>query len=105
MSEKDSREELQELLDILKVEQEEDRKLYESKMLNASIPERRAQGLTWYPIVVKESYYGVGDRLILEIERPSFKEISHQFQSGRVAAVFTNNQDEEPESKLAGVVT
>jgi ATP-dependent RNA/DNA helicase IGHMBP2 len=105
MSEKDTREELQELLELLKVEQEEDRKLYESKMLNASIPERRAQGLTWYPIVVKESYYGVGDRLILEIERPSFKEIPHQFQSGRVAAVFSNNQEEEPDTKLAGVVT
>ena len=101
-----SRQELEHLLSLLKTEQEEDRKQYKDKMLNSPLSLRRAQGLSWYPIIIRESYYGVGERLILELERPSHTEISHQFQFGKVASLFSNyNNDGADNPSISGVVT
>ena len=101
-----SRQELEHLLSLLKIEQEEDRKQYKDKMLNNPLSLRRAQGLSWYPIIIRESYYGVGERLILELERPSHTEISHQFQFGKVASLFSNyNNDGADNPSISGVVT
>ena len=101
-----SRQELEHLLSLLKTEQEEDRKQYKDKMLNNPLSLRRAQGLSWYPIIIRESYYGVGERLILELERPSHTEISHQFQFGKVASLFSNyNNDGADNPSISGVVT
>src|SRR5437879_6171562 len=101
----DSQEELEKLLEALKVEQEEDRRQYREKVLLSPIAERKRIGVTWYPIVIKESYYGVGDRLILEIERPGDSELSHQFTSGKVASLFSNYHKEGVENPtISGVV-
>jgi len=97
-------EELEQLLSLLKTEQDEDRKQYQEKMVNSPMTLRRAQGLTWYPIVIRESYYGIGERLILELERPSHTEIHHQFQFGKVASLFSNYSNDERPS-ITGVVT
>jgi ATP-dependent RNA/DNA helicase IGHMBP2 len=83
------------LADILKIEEEEDRAQYNDRILRYSINERKQQGVTWYPIIIRESYYGVGERLIVEIERPSDKNIPHQFQTGRLASLFSNSEKGE----------
>jgi len=101
-----SKQELEHLLSLLKTEQEEDRKQYKDKMLNNPLVIRRAQGLTWYPVIIRESYYGVGERLILELERPSHTEIHHQFQFGKVASLFSNYNNEGTDNpSISGVVT
>ncbi len=102
----DSIQELQNTLSLLKIEQEEDRAQYRDKALSASIQERKKQGITWYPIVIKESYYGVGDRLILEIERPGDLHVPNQFQFGSVASLFSNHQQEGKDNpSIHGVVS
>ncbi|HYG40260.1 MAG TPA: AAA domain-containing protein [Cytophagales bacterium] len=92
------------LSDLLKIEEEEDKNQYNNKVLKYSLFERKQQGITWYPLIIRESYYGVGERLIVELERPSDKHIPHQFQTGRTAALFSNSERGE---KLAvnGVVS
>src|SRR5436190_21592483 len=83
-----SKEELEKLLSILKIEQEEDRLQYKEKVLKSSLSERKRIGVSWYPIVIKESYYSVGERLVLEIERPTNTDVANQFSMGKVASLF-----------------
>jgi ATP-dependent RNA/DNA helicase IGHMBP2 len=98
--------ELQKTLDLLRIEQEEDRLQYRDKILGASIQERKKTGVTWYPIVIKESYYGTGERLILEIERPSDTFIPNLFQFGSVASLFSNyNNEGRDNPAISGVVS
>jgi predicted DNA helicase len=103
---KSSKEELEHLLEIMKIEQEEDRQQYKEKVLQSPLTERRKLGVTWYPIVIKESYYSTGERLVLEIERPTNTEVAHQFTSGKVASLFSNFHNEGKDNpSIAGVVT
>jgi hypothetical protein len=100
-----SREELEHLLSILSIEQEADREQYKEKVLKSSLAERKRLGVSWYPIVIKESFYGMGERLILEIERPTNKDIPHQFSTGKVASLFSNYHHEGSDNpSIAGVV-
>ncbi|HSZ24161.1 MAG TPA: hypothetical protein VK766_00500, partial [Cytophagaceae bacterium] len=98
--------ELQHTLDLLRIEQEEDRAQYREKILGASIQERKKSGTTWYPIVIRESYYGTGERLIIEIERPGEHFIPNLFQFGSVASLFSNYGNEGKENpSISGVVS
>ena len=99
-------EELNELKEIFLIEKEEDRYQYKELLEKSSIQERRAFGLAWYPIVIKDSYYGLGERLMIEIERPSHTEIPHQFSTGRAVSLFSNSAGYLDDSaQLAGVVS
>jgi ATP-dependent RNA/DNA helicase IGHMBP2 len=98
-------EELEHLLAILSIEQEEDRQQYKEKVLKSSLSERKMLGVSWYPIVIKESFYGMGERLILEIERPTNQNIPHQFNTGKVASLFSNYHHEGADNpSIAGVI-
>ncbi|MFL5730067.1 MAG: IGHMBP2 family helicase, partial [Cytophagaceae bacterium] len=100
-----SREELEHLLSILSIEQESDREQYKEKVLKSPLSERKRMGVSWYPIVIRESFYGMGERLILEIERPTNQDVSHQFSTGKVASLFSNYHNEGAENpSIAGVV-
>lgn len=101
-----SGEELEKVLELLRIEQEEDRKQYEEHVLNSPLKDRRDAGLTWYPLVVCESYYGVGERLILELERTSNLDTPHQFQSGKVASLFCNQSTKSKENScISGIIS
>ncbi|HEY8401516.1 MAG TPA: AAA domain-containing protein, partial [Cytophagaceae bacterium] len=101
-----SKEELEHTLSLLQIEQEEDRMQYKELVLNKPLSERKNLGISWYPVVIRESFYGMGERLILEIERPTNTDVPHLFQSGRVAALFSNLYDEGRDNPvIAGVVT
>ncbi|HEX8549181.1 MAG TPA: AAA domain-containing protein [Cytophagaceae bacterium] len=99
-------EELNELKEIFLLEKEEDRIQYKELLEKSSIQERRTLGLAWYPIVIKDSYYGFGERLIVEVERPSHIDIAHQFSAGRAVSLFSNSSGYVDETtQIAGVVS
>lgn len=79
------------LLSLLQTEQDEDRQAYLKLTETSSTAERRAAGLTWYPIAIKGTEIGRGDYLSVEIERPSHQDLSHQFRFGASAALFSNH--------------
>jgi ATP-dependent RNA/DNA helicase IGHMBP2 len=79
------------LLNLLQIEQDEDRQAYLKLTETSSTAERRAAGLTWYPIAIKGTEIGRGDYLTVEIERPSHQDLSHQFRFGASAALFSNH--------------
>ncbi|PSL46519.1 putative DNA helicase [Chitinophaga niastensis] len=79
------------LLDLLKTEREEDRKSYQQLTESSSVSERRANGLTWYPIAIRGSEMSRGDYLTVEIERTTHQDIPHQLRFGVSAVLFSNH--------------
>ena len=75
------------LQELLKVEREEDLRQYQRLTEQASVAERRANGLTWYPVAIRGSEMSRGDYLSVELERTTHQDISHQFRFG-IPAVF-----------------
>ena len=79
------------LLDLLRVEREEDRNQYRKLTETTSIVERRANGLTWYPIAIRGSEMSRGDYLTVEVERTTHQDIPHQIRFGMPAVLFSNH--------------
>ncbi|ADB39388.1 AAA domain-containing protein [Spirosoma linguale] len=79
------------LLDLLKVEREEDRTQYRKLTETTSIAERRANGLTWYPIAIRGSEMSRGDYVSVEVERTTHQDIPHQLRFGMPAVLFSNH--------------
>jgi hypothetical protein len=66
------------LLDLLKIERNEDREQYKRLTESSSVAERRANGLTWFPVAIRGSEMSRGDYLTIELERTTHQDISHQ---------------------------
>jgi superfamily I DNA and/or RNA helicase len=81
----------QKLTDLLKIECQEDRRSYLELARSSSLAERRAAGLAWYPIAIRDSEPGRGDYLTLEVERTTHLEVIHQLRSGAPAALISNH--------------
>src|SRR4051794_31010800 len=79
------------LLDVLKIEKEEDRRSYRELMENTSVADRRANGMTWYPVAIRDTEVGRGDYLTVEVERTTHHDVIHQFRFGMSAALFSNH--------------
>ncbi|WP_064196174.1 MULTISPECIES: AAA domain-containing protein [Emticicia] len=83
------------LLDLLKTEREEDHRQYQQLTEQTSAAERRANGITWYPIAIRGSEIGRGDYLTVEVERTTHQDISHQLRAGMPAVLFGNHDPQK----------
>jgi len=79
------------LLDLLKTEREEDLQTYIKQKETLSVAERRANGLTWYPIAIRGSEMSRGDYLTVEAERTTHQDLPHQLRFGMPAVLFSNH--------------
>jgi len=79
------------LLQLLQIEKEEDRRSYDRLTQTLSVQERRENGMTWYPIAIKDTELGRGDYLTVEVERTTHQDLIHQFRYGMSAALFSNH--------------
>ena len=79
------------LQELLKKEKEEDRRSYEDMTKNLPVSERRAIGLSWYPVAIRDTELGRGDYLTVELERTTHHDIIHQLRFGMSAALFSNH--------------
>lgn len=91
------------LLDLLKIEREEDRQLYLKLKQTSSVAQRRANGLTWYPIAIRDQEMSRGDYLTVEVERTTHQDIIHQLRFGVPAVLFSNHDAET--NKVEGTIT
>jgi len=91
------------LAELLKIEQEEDRQAYRELTERSSVNDRRAAGLCWYPVVIKDTEIGRGDYLTVELERTNNQDILHQFRFGAEAAVFS--QHDPASHRVEGTVS
>ena len=78
------------LLNLLKIERQEDQNQYQKLTENTSVTERRAQGLAWYPVAIRGSEMSRADYLTVEIERPTHQDLPHQLRFGMPAVLFSN---------------
>src|SRR4051812_6344541 len=88
-------ERLQHLQKLLKVERDEDLAQYKSFFSRNNINHRKGNGVTWYPIVITNIEIGLGEYLIIDIERTTNHNEPHQFSGGKVAALFSNTHPDE----------
>lgn len=91
------------LQELLAKEKEEDKLQYQQLITASSVSSRRTNGLTWYPVAIRDMELGRGDFLTVEIERTTQQDIPHQFRFGATAALFSNHNPEE--DRIEGVVT
>jgi ATP-dependent RNA/DNA helicase IGHMBP2 len=81
----------QNLLELLKIEKEEDLSSFLKQTQSSPVSERRASGLTWYPIAIRGTEMSRGDYLTVEVERTTHQDVSHQFRFGMPVALFSNH--------------
>ncbi len=79
------------LLDLLKTERDEDRLSYLKLTEQSSVSERRANGLTWYPIAIRGTEMSRGDYISVEVERTTHQDVAHQLRFGMPAVLFSNH--------------
>ncbi|MEO6286170.1 MAG: AAA domain-containing protein [Dyadobacter sp.] len=91
------------LLDLLKTEREEDRRSYLRITEMSSVSERRAKGLSWYPIAIRGTEMSRGDYLSVEVERTTHQDIPHQLRFGMPAVLFSNHDAKT--DRVEGIVT
>ena len=91
------------LLDLLKTEREEDLQAYTRQKETLSVAERRANGLTWYPIAIRGSEMSRGDYLSVEVERTTHQDLQHQLRFGMPAVLFSNHDPKN--DKVEGLIT
>lgn len=91
------------LLDLLKTEREEDQNAYLKLTESSSVADRRANGLTWYPVAIRGSEMSRGDYLTVEMERTSHLDISHQLRFGASVVLFSNHDPKV--GRVEGVVS
>jgi len=90
------------LLALLKTEREADRQSYQEIAERSSVNERRENGLTWYPVAIRDTELGRGEYLTVELERTTHTDILHQFRTGAPAALFSNHNSKE--DRAEGIV-
>ncbi len=91
------------LLSLLHTERLADRQQYRLITESTGAAERRAEGLSWYPIAIRGSEFARGDYLVIEVERTTHQEVPHQLRSGVPAALFSNHRPAE--DRVEGTVT
>ena len=91
------------LQDLLKIEKQGDQQSYLRLKETTSVIQRRANGLTWYPIAIKGSEIGRGDYLTVEVERTTNQDISHQLRFGAPAILFSNHDAKQ--NKVEGIIS
>ncbi|KPQ18695.1 MAG: AAA domain, partial [Algoriphagus marincola HL-49] len=97
-------EELRKGLKLLKQEWQEDLAQYKKKFLNTSLADKKKEGITWHPIQVKKAKIGMGERLLVEIERLDSNQNS-AFQSGKSVAFFSTQEGyASSEYRINGVI-
>lgn len=93
----------EQLLDLLKTEKQEDQNAYNRLAESTTVADRRAGGLSWYPIAIRGTELSRGDYLVVEIERTTHLEMNHQLRFGASAVLFSNHDSKK--DRLEGVIT
>lgn len=90
------------LTELLKIEREEDRQSYLRLTETSSVADRRANGLSWYPIAIRGTEMSRGDYLTVEIERTTHQDLPHQLRFGMPAVLFSNHDPKQ--DRVEGVI-
>lgn len=65
---------------------------------------RRHRGSVWYPVQLKEQNMGLGQRLVVILERTAAQDKPHQFRSGTPVNLLLIQDKSEPQAPCTGVI-
>ncbi len=91
------------LLELLKMERDEDQRAYLELTRSSSVAERRTSGLAWYPIAIRGTELNKAEYITVEVERTTHTDISHQLRFGVSAMLFSNHDAKN--DHLDGTIT
>lgn len=91
------------LLDLLKLERDEDKRTWLELMRSASVTERRAKGVAWYPVAIRGSELSKAEYVTVEFERTTHTDIAHQLRFGAAAMLFSNHNPQH--DHIEGTIT
>ena len=97
-------EELKHTLSLLRMERAADLEQYRQKVLLTPLHRKTKEGICWYPVKLVKDYIGMGERIIIEVERTADLEQKHVFQSGKVVSVFSNARQSPERDHTMGVI-
>jgi ATP-dependent RNA/DNA helicase IGHMBP2 len=95
--------ELERLRELLALEKKADLEFFKTVIQNKPLEQRRADGFTWYPLQIVRTGYTFGDRAFVVVERSGSPDAPHQFRSGNVVQIFTNDKS-NTYSEKSGVI-
>lgn len=91
------------LQQLLLTEREEDRRTYQALTQSSSAAERRANGITWYPVAIRGKELNKAEYLTVEVERTTHLDLAHQFRFGGAAMLFSNH--DATNDRIEGTIT
>ena len=90
-------------INLLKIEREEDLRSFLKLSENSSVADRRTRGFIWYPIAIRDTEMSRGDYLVVEVERTTHQDVSHQLRFGASAVLFSNHDPKT--DRLEGTIS
>ncbi|MDX2063868.1 MAG: AAA domain-containing protein [Bacteroidia bacterium] len=84
----DSAAELRRLAELLRWEEEEERRQFREKVLLRPLDKRIKEGATWFPARLSAQGYGTGDTLRIELEAEASARGPDIFSGGQIVSVF-----------------
>jgi len=96
---------ISQLKTLIQAERDEEITQYEILLKKTTLAERKAKGVTWYPVIISDEEIGIGEQYIIKIEATTAdNSIKHHFQSGQSAALFSNAFEGKDRPSLQGVI-
>ncbi|RYZ16147.1 MAG: DUF2075 domain-containing protein, partial [Sphingobacteriales bacterium] len=80
-----------------------DQQQFSRQSQTLTMAEKRANGVAWFPIAIRDTEIGRGDYLTVEVERTTHQELPHQLRFGSAASFFSNHN--RAEYNVEGVIT
>lgn len=82
---------LQKLRQLLQIEYEQEKQLFQNQTEVRGIERSVRQGLCWHPVKIGRSYYNSLNQFVIEVERHENEEQEHQFEPGKPVCFFTQD--------------
>jgi ATP-dependent RNA/DNA helicase IGHMBP2 len=88
---------------LLELEKQADLEMFKAMVQRLPLQERQSKGFSWYPVEVVKKGYTYGDRAFVTVERTKNIDTPHQFRSGKVVNLFTQ-QPSVKKPERSGVI-
>jgi superfamily I DNA and/or RNA helicase len=91
------------LLELLRLEKEEDRRQYLETVRRQPLSKRVENGFSWFPLTVLQTGFALGEKAFVVLERTTRLDEPHQLRAGQSVSLFTQ-QPHVDEPERSGVI-
>ncbi|MBK7958845.1 MAG: hypothetical protein IPK03_12525 [Bacteroidetes bacterium] len=95
---------IQNLSQALAIEKKHDRESFNALNDKLSLHDKVQNGMCWYPLLIKETGYTVGEYPYITIEIDRNKLVNHAFKAGAIIKFFSNASNASGETTVNGTV-